>query len=239
MTQYIKNQIKAILPASAHNIARRMLRKPPMNQLPLITASHDLKAIQLLRAWEIAQKSDASAPGAIDAYYSVTSGAYTFPGERSWETRWEALSLISDYTGKRVLELGCNMSLLSCYLLLHKEAEAALAVDVDFKILESARLVSSAFGVTPEYKQVDLDSSSNWEADLCEFAPDIVFALNVLNWVADKTRFLKFLGRFEEVIFEGHDSFEIEKSRFEEVGFSKIFLISLTERNRPLMHCIK
>jgi hypothetical protein len=33
-----------------------------------------------------------------------------------------------------------------------------------------------------------------------------VFALNLLNWVEDKTRLLAVLGRFEELIFEGHDS---------------------------------
>jgi hypothetical protein len=239
MIQFFKNQLKAVLPIQVSNIIRRTLRKPLENQLPVVTDSTAHAAKQLLRAWEIAQTSDASAPGTVLAYYSLVHGEYRFPGERPWERRWETLNLIANYTGKRVLELGCNMSLLSCYLLLKGGAESALAVDVDAEILESAKLVSSALNVSPKYMQVDFDSEYDWEADLGEFSPDIVFALNVLNWVKDKPRLLNFLGRFDEVIFEGHESFEVERERFEKTGFANVELISLTERNRPLMHCVK
>jgi 2-polyprenyl-3-methyl-5-hydroxy-6-metoxy-1,4-benzoquinol methylase len=239
MAQYLKSGLKAILPTRVSNFIRGALRNPLDNQLPVVTESADQAAKQLLRAWEIAQTSDASAPGVVHAYYSFAHGEYKFPGERPWAPRWETLNLITDYTGKRVLELGCNMSLLSCSLLLEKGAESALAVDIDAEILEAAKLVSSALNVSPEYMQVDFDSLNDWEADLSKFSPDLVFALNVLNWVKDKSRLLNFLGRFNEVIFEGHDSFEVERERFEKVGFNKVELISLTERNRPLMHCVK
>jgi 2-polyprenyl-3-methyl-5-hydroxy-6-metoxy-1,4-benzoquinol methylase len=239
MVQFFKSRLKAILPARVSNIIRGTLKKPLENQLPVVTDSADQIAKQLLKAWEIAQTSDASAPGVVHAYYSFVHGEYRFPGERPWQPRWETLNLITDYTGKRVLELGCNMSLLSCNLLLKEGAASALAVDMDAEILESAKLVSSALNVSPEYMQVNFDSENDWEADLSGFSPDIVFALNVLNWVNDKSRLLNFLGRFDEVIFEGHESFEVERARFEKVRFAKVELISLTERNRPLMHCLK
>ncbi len=69
--------------------------------------------------------------------------------------------------------------------------------------------------------------------------PDIVFALSVLNWVKDKERLLKFLGRYREVIFEGHDSVAVETERFKQVGFGHITLIAVSERDRPLLHCRK
>ena len=68
---------------------------------------------------------------------------------------------------------------------------------------------------------------------------DLVFCLNVLNWVKNKKKLLKFLGRFNELIFEGHDDYIIEKKRLKAIGFKKIKLISVTERNRPLIYCIK
>jgi 2-polyprenyl-3-methyl-5-hydroxy-6-metoxy-1,4-benzoquinol methylase len=149
------------------------------------------------------------------------------------------LSAITDYSEKRILELGCNMSFLSCFLLKERRAAATMGVDVDATILEAARLVASSLGVEPEYKQLDFDSLGNWEAELAEFKPDIVFALNVLNWVQDKKRFLAFLGCYSEVIIEGHGDVETECNRFRALGFNDIKLISTSERNRPIIHCQK
>ena len=70
---------------------------------------------------------------------------------------------------------------------------------------------------------------------LLESNAEIVFALNVLNWVQDKDRLLDFLANFSVVVFEGHDSFDIEKERFASRGFSDIQLVSVSERNRPLI----
>lgn len=236
MTQFLKGQIKAVLPAKLLSFLRRMSRR---NQLPSLQVTADRTTKELLRAWEVAQDSDASAPGATLAYYSFWYGGYHFPGERSWKMRWDTIKLITEFSGKRILELGCNMALLSCHLLLQGRAESVLAVDIDSEILKSAKLVSSALDVFPEYMEIDFDSKFNWETDLTAFSPDIVFALNVLNWVKDKTRLMNFLGRFDQIIFEGHDSFEVERTRFENVGFKNIVLVSLTERNRPLMLCAK
>jgi hypothetical protein len=131
------------------------------------------------------------------------------------------------------------MGLLSCFLLGEEKAAAALAVDVDTEILRAAEHVARAFDVRPAYMQIDLDDPGPWESRLQPFAADIVFALNVLNWVKDRDRLLHFLGQCSQVIFEGHESFDIEKARFEAVGFSNIRLAAMTERNRPLMICRK
>lgn len=200
-------------------------------------ASAQLKSLH--RAWKIAQTSDASSPGLKVAYYSYDFQGVHFPGERSWDDRWEVLRKITAYRGKRVLELGCNMSLLSCSLLKYEGAKDALCVDIDAMIIESAKLVSSALGVKPNYGQQDFDDPSDWESKLASFKPDIVFALNVLNWVKGKDRLMNFLGRFDEVIFEGHDSVETESARFRKVGFTNIRLITTTERKRPVLHCRK
>jgi hypothetical protein len=68
------------------------------------------------------------------------------------------------------------------------------------------------------------------------FRPDVVFALSVLNWVADKARLLAFLGRCEELIYEGHDSALVERRRLRAAGFTTIELVATSERGRPILH---
>jgi len=200
-------------------------------------ASHKLKA--LLKAWRQAQLSNASSPGRRVAYYSLDVEGFHFPGERSWIERWNMLRSITDYSSKRILELGCNMGLLSCFLLKESGASAALAVDADLDIIEEAKQVSLAFGVKPILKCRDFDALNDWETELVDFKPDIVFALSVLNWIKDKQRFLNFLGCFQEIIFEGHDSIEVERRRLRAVGFKQIDVVGISERKRRILHCKK
>ncbi len=55
----------------------------------------------------------------------------------------------------------------------------------------------------------------------------------------DRDRFLAFLGRFDELIYEGHDSALTERRRLAAVGFSAIELVHSSERGRPVLHCRK
>jgi 2-polyprenyl-3-methyl-5-hydroxy-6-metoxy-1,4-benzoquinol methylase len=239
----MKQLIKDTLPEPVvQNIARvrNTLRYSiGANRTPRISKTASPKLHKLREAWSIARKSDASAPGVPVCYYEITEDGYRFPGERPWDERWTVLRGITPLRGKRILELGCNLSLLSCFALKEEGAENALCVDVDSKILAAAQLIADAYGVTPLYKRVDFDSRYPWEKELLSFKPDVVTALSVLNWVRDKERFLQFLANFNEVIFEGHEPFEVEKARFLQVGFTRIREVSVSERARPIMLCQK
>jgi hypothetical protein len=171
-------------------------------------ASPRLRALHC--AWELASTSDASAPGQAIAYYALEVEGVRLPGERPWAERWRLLGGIADCAGKRVLELGCNMALLSTHLLRESSAAAALAVDRDPAILEAAAEVARVLEVPTELREIDLDGAADWETPLAAFAPDVVFCLSVLNWVRDKSRLLAFLGRFDELVYEGHDSARAE-----------------------------
>jgi hypothetical protein len=127
------------------------------------------------------------------------------------------------------------MALLSTFALAEAGASAALAVDADPKILEAAALAATAFGVRPEFRRVDFDRDRGWEDRLEAFRPDLVIAMSVLHWLDDKARFLAFLGRFDEVVFEGHDSSRIERERLRRAGFSEIDLVDTSERGRPIL----
>jgi len=194
---------------------------------------------RLLRAWELGQTSDANAPGSALAYYSFEFEGVHLPGERPWNDRWNVLRDVTDFRGKRLLELGCNLGLLSSHLMRDREAGAALAVDHDAKIIEGAKSVASALGVSVEFRPVDFDAPVDWETPLRDFQPDTVFALSVLNWVRNKDRFLSFLGEFDEVIFEGHDSARMETKRLRNAGFEEVQLLTFSERDRPVFRCRK
>ena len=217
--------------------SRKAIKK--IRTLPVLADDASFQLKTLLKAWKMAQESDANAPGQHLAYYSLNLEGCHFPGERCWIDRWNKLRCITDYSGKRILELGCNMSLLSTYLLKYSNVKAAFAVDADAKIIEAAKLVHMAFGVRPAVKVQDFDAPDDWESQLIDFKPDIVFALNVLNWVQDKQRLLDFLGRFAEVVFEGHDSFDVESRQLGSVGFKQINIVGVSERGREIIHCRK
>jgi hypothetical protein len=206
---------------------------------PRLPPGAALKLQKLREAWTVARQSDANSPGLPIAYYELIEDGYRFPGERPWEERWRSLSATADVQGKRVLELGCNMGLLSCGLLRLRGASAVLGVDADQRILEAARLVASAYGVAPGFARVDFDASPEWERELLAFSPDVVFALNVFNWVSDKERFLAFLGRVPELVYEGHDPGHVETARLRLCGFSRIEVVTTTERGRTVLHATR
>jgi hypothetical protein len=78
-----------------------------------------------------------------------------------------------------------------------------------------------------------------WEDRLASFRPDVVTALSVVQWVADKDRFLQFLGRFPELLYEGHDPVDIERARLLGAGFDRVELIGESERSRPLLRATR
>ena len=213
-----------------HSVASALPRLPP-------NAGPELRALHA--AWRIAAAAPASSPGRAVAYYALEFGGLQWPGERPWAERWRILRPITAWRGRRVLELGCNLGLLSIFLLREEAVDAALAVDRDGRILAAGAMAARAFGVRPEFRRVDFDRDADWEAALLAFRPDVVVALSVLNWVADRARLLAFLGRCDEVVYEGHDSARVERRRLRAAGFTTLELIATSERGRPVLHCRK
>jgi hypothetical protein len=236
----LRERIQARLsPRLIRALRGRRPRKAPVSPLPSLPAGAGASARALHAAWCIAAEASASAPGQRVAYHELQWEGICFPGERPWSARWRVLRQVTPYADRRVLELGCNMALLSIFLLKDALASAALAVDRDPAILAAAAIVAEAFGVQPQFRRIDFDRDSNWEDQLAAFRPDVVVALSVLHWVRDKARFLAFLGRFDEVIFEGHDSSRTERRRLLHAGFTEIDLVDTSERGRPLLRARK
>jgi hypothetical protein len=237
-TSMLKWTLRRYLPP---HIQSRFKRAPPEidHTLPPRESLTSDPQRAMWDAWSIAQASDASSPGVPRAYYSIDFEGVHFPGERPWNARWEQLRQIRSFANIRTLELGCNVGLLSTFLSVDAKATETLGVDADEEILRAARIVATTHRANSKFVRVDFDSKNSWESGLVTYKPDVVFALNVLNWVKDKERFLHFLGHFSELIFEGHDSAIQERHRMSRLGFRAIELVTITERNRPLLYCRK
>jgi predicted Ser/Thr protein kinase len=236
----LREHLQARLPPRVIRALRgRRSRDTPVSPLPFLPADAGASARALHAAWRIAAAASASAPGQPVAYHELEWEGIRFPGERPWSARWRVLRQVTPYANRRVLELGCNMALLSIFLLKDAHAAAALAVDRDPEILQAAVMAAEAFGVQPQFRVIDFDHDPDWEDQLEAFRPDVVVALSLLHWVRDKARFLAFLGRFDEVIFEGHDSSRTERRRLLQTGFTEIDLVDTSERGRPLLRARK
>jgi 2-polyprenyl-3-methyl-5-hydroxy-6-metoxy-1,4-benzoquinol methylase len=166
----------------------------------------------------------------------MTYRGHHFRGERGWYARWDVISSAVDFTGKSVLELGCNMGLLSSFARLNGATDAH-GVDHDALIIQAAELVARGLQSNATFEQVDLNGEERWEERLG--GRDLVTALSVVHWLPDRDRVLDFLGTHSELIYEGHDTLEIETERLRSLGFDRIDLIGSTERDRHILHARK
>jgi len=197
------------------------------------------KDSELNYIWNQAMLSDANAPGNRTSYYSLAYEDSIYQGERPWELRWASISNAVNFKGKRLLELGCNLGLLSCYAQHAGALPGGIAVDCDPVIIPAAKKMAKFAGVDVRFRIYDFDKDNQWEDEIATNEFDIVSSLSVLEWLKEKDRFLTFLGHFPELLYEGHDSIAIEISRLNSVGFYNISIITVSERGRVVLFAKK
>jgi hypothetical protein len=220
---------------AALSALHELLRPTPVKPVSTLTArvalQHDPALDSLAKAWELAARSNASAPGVNVAYYSLDVEGINFPGERPWLQRWDCIKKTVEFRGKRFLELGCNMGLLAIHARL-AGAQLCVAADVDSDVLEAAKLAARGFGADVEFRQLDLNEIDKWGPGLEQF--DIVSAMSVMHWVQNKERVWSFLALFPELLYEGHESEAEAEEALQKAGFKQIVRLGPTERNRPM-----
>jgi hypothetical protein len=231
MARLAKDLIKFLSRAGPSSAQPNHLATSLFRQRAMLQVDPTLET--LAEAWSIASLSKASAPDATIAYYSIDIGGINFPGERPWILRWERIRKNVDFKGKRLLEFGCNMGLLSIHAKL-SGAAFCLGIDVDKDVLLAANLASRAFGTDVEHRPVDLGDSFRWEEELNGF--DIVSALSVLHWIEDKERVWSFISMHKELLYEGHESDAEAEGNLQKAGFTHIVRLGTTERNRQMFY---
>ena len=167
--------------------------------------------------------------GSHGPYYALIVNGIFFDGERLWDDRWQLIKRGVDFKDKRILELGCNIALTSVYALKYGDAHSAVGVDLPDEqlkkhgiplLMKAAHLTHRAFGVSVTMLQVNLNVDKNYEARIGR-QYDLVVCMSLLKWVNDKERLLTYLSQFPEVLYEGHDSDDIEIERFRRHGFTR------------------
>lgn len=184
-------------------------------------AIDDIDIGLLQEAWTISGGGSNGRP-----YYSLDIDGVHLEGERPWEERWKFIQGAMDYQGKRILELGCNITLTSIYLIKYCNAYEAVGVDRPYKelaefgtpmLIESAKMTQLAFGINVPILQTDINNSPYEK--LIGYNYDVVICMSFLKWVYDKERLLDYLSQFNHIIFEGHEADQIEITRFQNYGF--------------------
>jgi 2-polyprenyl-3-methyl-5-hydroxy-6-metoxy-1,4-benzoquinol methylase len=185
--------------------------------------------------WNQAIVSAANSPGDRKSYYSLVYEGCIYQGERPWEVRWAPICNGIRFKGKRLLELGCNLGLLSCYALHAGALPGGIGVDHDPNIIKAAKEFARFAGVDVHFCILDFDEDHCWEDKIATEEFDIVSACSILQWVKDKNRMLSFLSRFPEVLYEGHDPMVNEIARLKRAGFSSISILTISERGRAVL----
>ncbi|MBW8039429.1 MAG: methyltransferase domain-containing protein [Planctomycetes bacterium] len=88
-------------------------------------------------------------------YHSMNTDKLYIGGARSLNPRLDALNEIEFKQGEKVLDVGCNMGLLSHYL--HDRGCNVAGIDMDEKIIIGARMVANIIGKNIKFEQLDLD----------------------------------------------------------------------------------
>lgn len=160
-------------------------------------------------------------------YYGATIAGKYYPGERNFDLRWTLIKDSVNFRNKKVLELGCNMAILSAFLSKYRGISWSICVDAPDSFLQetnkpdtikAGKILSEAFFLQNlEFLQVDFNEDE-YDVILSDDF-DIVFCLSLLKWIKNENYFMKFLSKFKTVFFEGHEDDDFEIARFSKWGF--------------------
>jgi SAM-dependent methyltransferase len=166
-------------------------------------------------------------------YYDFDLNGLHFKGSRPWQERWDLISNATSFENKKVLELGSNVGICSIFIAKYLPVSSVVAVDHERSFTRLCSRMQDVFEVEFPVYCLDLDHDS-FEKTL-GYDYDIVICMSLYNWVKDKTRLLKYLSHFSQVIYEGHDSKEIEVRRLEKAGFKYHKLLGYGKEIRPVL----
>lgn len=223
----LKTGLLRAFPATQTPFRRWKMR----NATPLTLETSDPDYRELSRVWQAASRWN-STEGQWLAYSSLTVGGEHFPGQRPWLLRWTRIREHVSFRGKRVVDLGCNMGLLTSFAML-EGAKSATGIEGESQLVQAARDLAAVLGVDSQFLQADLDGPDLEE--LCRGA-DIVVAMSIFEWVEDKQRLLRIFSNCDEILYEGHDPLPMEKQRLRSAGFTTVIEVIRGDRGRTVLY---
>jgi len=138
----------------------------PNHFLSRITGNGDMNGLFVNGALDLGNTSvfksqrTTNTPNGI--YQNICSKNLYANGPRTVDQRIKILNEeVSFIGGERVLDVGCNLGMLSCYL--SDRGCCVTGIDNDASIIRAAKMVSNIFGRNIDYKCVDLDAAEKLE----------------------------------------------------------------------------
>uniref|UniRef100_A0A7S0JLZ4 Uncharacterized protein n=1 Tax=Calcidiscus leptoporus TaxID=127549 RepID=A0A7S0JLZ4_9EUKA len=121
-----------------------------------------------------------SVPGRY-GYHSIQIGNVNLVGQRNPNERLNILRSFLNFTGKVVVDLGCNVGGMLHHL---AEVKHAYGFEFDPRCVKAATRIAEIFHLPEHFYQANLntfDPNSTFRG--LEHAPDIVFVFNIGSWV--------------------------------------------------------
>jgi len=195
---------------------------------------YDTVARELAAVWARAARSDANSPGVVVAYHHWYFGDLELPGEREWIPRWQMMHRVigSILPGARVIDLGCNMGMLTLHLKLFG-ASRVTGVELHDDMVGVARDLAAVAGLEITFHQADLNKRECVEP-LLAHDYDLAIALSVVHWLSDRSHVLELLRRTPHVLYEGHAPPSEEIALLQGLGFREVRIVGYSERLRGL-----
>lgn len=160
-----------------------------------------------------------------DSYNRIMVNGELFDGERDWDVRWNFIKDAYPFEGKRILELGCNISLVSVYLSKFRNIASATTVEFQKHIERARDLFQRAFHINSiRNLHVDLNKHPNYE-DALGYDYDVVFCLSVIRFLKDRNKMMTYLSKFDNVIYETISVPEPDIAMFAEYGFTNYTIL--------------
>jgi len=148
-------------------------------------------------------------------YHSFNIGDIDIVGQRNPKRRIEEFNKHYDFTGKNILDLGCNVGGMLFHI---PEMNKAVGVDFDPLVINAAKNISKILDMeNTNFIQFDFDTD---DYDLLRsqinISPDIIFLLSMGVWVKQRWKLYDFALTFDcPIILETNN----EKVNFIELSY--------------------
>ncbi|MMZ44627.1 Ubiquinone biosynthesis O-methyltransferase [compost metagenome] len=129
------------------------------------------------------------------AYHSLNHNEIYINGARDLKIRSRILDDIYFQPNERILDVGCNMGLLSHYL--HDRGCIVTGIDLDPYVIYGAKIVSNILHKKIDFKCIDADTLTEQKVF------DTIFMFSVLQHIEDVKKFGKYIsGKCNRIIIE-------------------------------------
>jgi SAM-dependent methyltransferase/predicted Ser/Thr protein kinase len=169
---------------------------------------------------------------ALDTFQYQLCG-YGMTGYRDWGCVWDFIRRNIDFSGKRILDLGCGIGAVAAFSRLER-SKNVLSIDNDKHLLSAAKNYSLAFGVSDNTYQYFDWIKENVESEL-HYEADIVTALSFRLEEIQEDNLIEFLTQYPEIIWQ-IKNIKIVENRLRDKGYKYFKVLTRSQSNRYIIY---